>query len=557
MSAPAGGAASAPRGAGGARGAARPAPAARRAPARFGLDPARPAAALAILALALLSTAGLIGLTEPTETRYAEIAREMLVSGDPLRPRLNGLVHFHKPPLAYWAAAAGMAALGPHAWGARVPVALASALALLFTALAVRRRFGAQGLTPALGAWLTGSALLFAVAGRALAADAFLAAAVAAFWALAPSPWALLAIGAGFLAKGPVVLLPTVAAVLAAAALGRERGTLRLLGPAWGWALAAALGLGWYAWLAATTPGLAAHWLGDQLWARYATTAHGRPGPPGYFVAVLLAGLAPWTPALFAGLARAWRERARAEARLLLAWLLVPLVVLSFSGSKLPAYLLPALPAAALLAGIGLAPPAAPARLATAGLLAMLAVAGWVHGPSALGALAGLAPPARAALPPGVHVGLACLLLAASWVARGRIAHGALLVTLAWVALAAGLAPHESRLGSPRHVARLLADQRRPSEPVVLFARFNAGIPFALGETVRLLEVPRETRFDDPAAVARVAVTRESLAAWADAGRRIWIFGPEAQTADMAAATGLDWRPLARWRDSALGIAVR
>jgi hypothetical protein len=54
-----------------------------------------------------------------------------------------------------------------------------------------------------------------------------------------------------------------------------------------------------------------------------------------------------------------------------------------------------------------------------------------------------------------------------------------------------------------------------------------------------------------------VVVTRDSLTAWADAGRRIWIFGPERATADMAAAAGLDWRPMARWRDCALGVGTR
>lgn len=524
---------------------------------RPGSELDRPGRAIALVGLALLATAGLAGLTETTEGRYAEIAREMVASGDPLRPRLNAVTHFDKPPLAYWATAAGIRALGANPWGARVPVALASILTLLFTALAVRRRFAAPGLTPALAVWLLGTTALFTVTGRAVAADAYLAAAVAAFWAFAPSPWAVAAIGVGFLAKGPVVLLLTALPVAAAAALGRERATLRLLGPAWGWLPAAAIGLGWYALAAARTPGLAAFWIGEELWARVATTRHHRPGPPWYFVAVLLVGLLPWTPALFAGVARAWRERRHAPARLLLAWLFVPLALLSFSGSKLPAYLLPALPAAALLAGIGLAPPSAPARLATAGLLALVALAGWFQGPDLFSAFVGHVPPARAPFPAGFHVAFAGFLLAALAVARGRAARAAVLVLCAWTAILVALAPHEARLGSPRHVARLLADQRRPSEPVVIYARFHAGIPFELGEPVRLLEVPMGPAFDDSVTRSRVFVTRDSLLAWADAGRRVWIFGPAGPTAEMTAAIGLDWRPMGRWKDLAVGVAVR
>ena len=87
----------------------------------------RPAVAVLLLAAALIGTAGLVGLFEPTETRYGEIAREMLASGDWLTPRLDGIHHFHKPPLAYWASAAGMGLAGPNAFGARLPAALACA----------------------------------------------------------------------------------------------------------------------------------------------------------------------------------------------------------------------------------------------------------------------------------------------------------------------------------------------------------------------------------------------------------------------------------------------
>src|SRR5439155_290350 len=89
----------------------------------FSLDRTR--AALLFLALALLATAGLVGLFEPTGTRYAEIAREMRASGDFLVPRLDGIPHFHKPPLAYWLTAAGFAACGVNEWGARLPPASA------------------------------------------------------------------------------------------------------------------------------------------------------------------------------------------------------------------------------------------------------------------------------------------------------------------------------------------------------------------------------------------------------------------------------------------------
>ncbi len=521
---------------------------------RWAFSLEHPRMALLVLAVALLSTAGAIGLLEPTETRYAEIAREMRASGDYLVPRLDGIPHFHKPPLAYWAATAGFAALGENGWGARVPAVLATLAAIAFASLAARRRFGALGIPPGLVAWTLGTSLLVVTLGRALASDPFLAAAVAGFWALAPSPLALAMLGVGFLAKGPVVLVPTVLPVLLASAWGRDRRILSQLGPAWGWALFALIALPWYLIVAALTHGLLDYLLRVQLWERYATTVHQRGGPPWYFAGVLLAGGLPWTAALIGGLARAWRERARPEALLLVCWLIGPLVFFSFSGSKLPAYLLPCLPAAALLCAWGLAGGGRVVRGVTAALLAAGALAGWIAGPAAFGRLVGLEPPRPVPLPYPAHLALVCMAYAATWAWRGRPARAALVVLIGWTALLVALAPYEGALGSPRPLARVLAENRSPGEPVVEYARFNAGLPFYLRERVHLLEVAREAEFEDVAGRAAVFVTRDSLPALAAAGGRLWLLGPERSSADLADAVGLRYQAVARGRHEALGL---
>ncbi len=524
-------------------------------PARGPLD--RLPVLLAVATFLLVVPAGLMGLLEPTETRYAEIARAMNRGGDWLTPRLNGIAHFHKPPLAYWAAAAGMRLMGENAWGARVPVALAAIATLLFTALAARRRFGALVASPTLAAWLLLGTALFAAAGRTLASDPFLAAAVAGWWALAPSPWALALLGAGFMAKGPVVLLPTLLPVLVAAAWKRERAPLALLGPGWGWLGFGVVALPWYLVVAARTPGLIGYLLGEQTWVRYTTTAHQRAGPPWYFLVVLAAGALPWTPAMIVGLRRAWQEHARLEARLLILWLVAPLVVFSTSGSKLPAYLLPCMPAVALLAAMGFERGGRPLRHATGLLLLVLAAAGWIAARHLLGRLVGIDPPEAFRIPAGMWIALAALVLAAFRVTDGPPARAALLVavglTAAWVALAR----YDRALGSPRAVVEVLRENRRAGEPVVEFARFDAGLSFYLRERVRLLEVPRETRFDDAATRAEVFVSRDSLAAEADAHGRVWLFGPADATEAMVRSQGLRWTRVATWQDAAVGFATR
>ncbi|MDN5865121.1 MAG: glycosyltransferase family 39 protein, partial [Gammaproteobacteria bacterium] len=83
------------------------------------------------------------------EGRYAEIPREMLVTGDWVTPRLNGLRYFEKPPLQYWMTAAAYAVFGVHDWTARLWTAIAG----FFTALAAG--FTAARLYGQRAGWLT------------------------------------------------------------------------------------------------------------------------------------------------------------------------------------------------------------------------------------------------------------------------------------------------------------------------------------------------------------------------------------------------------------------
>jgi 4-amino-4-deoxy-L-arabinose transferase len=228
--------------------------------------------ALVVLGLRFALTAGLLGLFESTETRYSEIAREMLAAGDWLTPRLNGILHLHKPPLAYWAAAAGMALFGVGSWGARLPVALASIVSLACVGRIAARPFASWGAPPARAIWVLGTMALFAALGRSVATDPFLTAAVLLYWALAPSPWALAALGLGFLAKGPVVFVHTALPVLVAASMRPARCHAR---PAGLRRRSRCSGSA-----AACIHGLIPYLLGNQLWGRYTSTVHQRDVPP-------------------------------------------------------------------------------------------------------------------------------------------------------------------------------------------------------------------------------------------------------------------------------------
>src|ERR1700760_4875595 len=82
-------------------------------------------AALCAIAAAMLYLIGLghPALWEPDEGRYAEVAREMVVSGDYITPRNDWVRYFEKPPLVYWLTAASLKLLGTNEFAARFQAA--------------------------------------------------------------------------------------------------------------------------------------------------------------------------------------------------------------------------------------------------------------------------------------------------------------------------------------------------------------------------------------------------------------------------------------------------
>jgi 4-amino-4-deoxy-L-arabinose transferase-like glycosyltransferase len=330
---------------------------------------------LLLLALSL-GGLGLRGLNEPDESRYGEVAREMLVGGDWLVPRLKGTPHLTKPPLTYWLTAGAQALFGFGPIGMRLLPALAAfGTALLIFDLG--RRFGGPR-----RAWLAALVFLatfesFAL-GRILTTDMLLTFWCSlALWArlvasrarsdLAPeaaggdfaersAPWLFwIALGLGFLTKGPVILLVVIGALLGARwtapslPLGRQ---LRLVP---GLLIFVLLGLSWFVWIVSRDPGLADFFLGGEVVDRVAR-GRGRAQPFWYFLLVLPVALLPFSALALAAWGRGLgpRGRHREAARDPLAafargWILVPLVGFSLASSKLWTYLLPLVPAFALL----------------------------------------------------------------------------------------------------------------------------------------------------------------------------------------------------------------
>jgi len=176
------------------------------------------AALLAIGALRV-ATLGAIPLIDKSEARYAEIGRQMVVTGDWSMPQLEpGHPYWGKPPLHFWATAASLRALGFSEFAARLPSLLGAFLVLFATQRVARRLRGAEvGWLACL--ILASSGLFFTLAAQ-VALDLTLTAcssvALGSFFLAHGQPdprrarllhWlGFLALGAGLLAKGPVLV---------------------------------------------------------------------------------------------------------------------------------------------------------------------------------------------------------------------------------------------------------------------------------------------------------------------------------------------------------------
>lgn len=320
----------------------------------------------AALAMLWFVTLGNSILTEPDEARYAEIPREMLVSGDWVTPRLDGIVYFEKPPLQYWITALGYATFGVQPWVSKLWTWLSSFLGILVAAFAGARLFNWRvGLLAGL---VLASSPLYFVVGHLNTLDSgltlFMGAALAAFL-LAKSPaegtrqrrlWMLaawIATAMAVLSKGPVAVFIPLASLVCYVLVTRDRSVLRALEPVAGGMLFILICAPWFILVARRNPDFTRFFFVHEHVTRFLTSEHGRIKPWWFFPILLVFGLVPWTGTVSQAWYRALRERAGQAfsiEKFLAIYAAVVLVFFSLSGSKLAPYLDPIVPPLALLA---------------------------------------------------------------------------------------------------------------------------------------------------------------------------------------------------------------
>jgi len=347
---------------------------------------------------------GLVGADEP---RYAQVAREMLqahsaachevnakivpkslrladlkasyhcLMGGTVTPILYGQPWLEKPALYYWRAMGFFKEFGVSDWSARLPSS-SGAFALIVLIFLHMRRFRPGGHLDA--ALITMSSVAIFSFSRGASTDMQLAAPFCigmlgwyAWYETGKKFWLfdLYFFGAAAtLAKGPVAPFLALAIILLFAGLRREWSLLRRTIWIPGLILYFAMVLPWYLAVQFNNPSFFRVFFKEHNLERFATNRYQHHQPVWYYVAVLIIGLMPWTVIAVRALIDSievsiaeWKVRHNPKRYLghtragdafpefLVLWALFPIVFFSFSGSKLPGYILPSIPPLTILTG--------------------------------------------------------------------------------------------------------------------------------------------------------------------------------------------------------------
>lgn len=332
-----------------------------------------------LLLFLLLYNLGNFGLIETTDARYAEISKEMFIQRDYLIPHLNGIKHFHKPPLIYWITAGSFRIFGINEFAARFPLAIEGLLLCIITYWIGRERWGQMS------GWLSAICLfsseMFLASTKGLNLDLLLTIFIT------PGLWlvwkwfttgktmylylAVISIGISTLIKGPVGAV--LIAVITLAFLITTRISLpkvKLLTLLNLIVIFSIIAFPWYIIICSSNQALFSYFIKEQLLSRLTGGGLGHKFPIYYLILMFLAGFSPWViylpeqiknflKSFCFNIKRFQTENLQKNNEnhsfylFLLIWAFVPIVVFSLPATKLPYYILPAMPAFSLLAGKG------------------------------------------------------------------------------------------------------------------------------------------------------------------------------------------------------------
>ena len=453
-------------------------------------------------------------LWDQDEAKYAEIAQEIVQTGDPITLRSNGQPWYVHPPFYMWLVAGTGRLLGFNEFSVRIWSALGSLLALYATVL-----LGGALFEPRVGL-LAGAALgvtlQYLFQSRLAVFDTVLLAwMLLAFFAFysayrrgrrADYVRFFLFAGLGTLTKGPIGLV--LPGLVAAAFITLRRAWSRWREVPWaaGGAVYAAVGLSWYG-LQTALHGQAfvSSVFGTYTLGRFFGVVENQANPWWLYFPVVFLGAFPWTSFWPAAAGFHWARRAADGSLIVMLWCVITFVFYSLAGTKLPNYILPIYPFAA----IGVAAPWLAAlerrqigRALSISLVLLvllvaalfLAVAGYLGGTYPAQYRAGahaLALPAG-----GLLAGVGIVLLLA---ARGQVmaAFVALCLTVAvlWLGIVQGLLPLVEAQKPMKPLALAIRSQLAPGDRIIGYRmNVHASLPFYTAREVEWVDTPQALR---------------------------------------------------------------
>ena len=460
-------------------------------------------------------------LVPTDEGRYAEMAREMLATGDWITLRLNGIKYFEKPPLQNWMNALTFAAFGLGDWQARLWTGLCGLIGVFSVAYTGRRLFGAR--TGTIAAIVLGSSFYWAGMGHVNSLDMGLSGMLAITMcglllgqdesaSLAARRNAMLICWAGMalatMSKGLIGFVLPGAVLVIYTLVTRDWRLWTRLYFGRGLILFFAITTPWFILIALRNPEHPHFFFIHEHIERFTSDVHHRSGVWYYFFPFLILGIVPWIGLLVQGMWTGVKEQQKGFKPLLmlLIWAVFFFFFFSISHSKLPGYILPIFPALALMIAVYLESAKPNALKLAAGLLGLLGVVGLfsVNKIAHMGKDA-IDIPLYANAAPWIAAASAIALTGAlvAWFFAGREKAGKdiAILSLAFGGFLAGQVaflghnPFGQYIAGTAHVAAINAELTSPTTPIYAVGRYEQALPFYLQRTVTLVEFPDEMEF--------------------------------------------------------------
>ena len=460
-------------------------------------------------------------LVPTDEGRYAEMAREMVATGDWITPRLNAIKYFEKPPLQVWMTALSFKLFGLGEWQARLWTGLCGLFGIALTAYTGRKVFNSRiGLTAGV---VLASSFLWAGLGHVNTLDMGLSgmmtlalcslllgqrtdidAAQRRRWMLLC--WAGMALSV--MSKGLIGLVLPGAVLVLYTLVSRDWAIWKRLQLLPGLLVFFAITTPWFVLVSLQNPEFPHFFFIHEHFQRFTSKIHRREGPWYYFVPILVLGVLPWLTVMAQSL---WHSARRESSgfqpqKMLLVWVVFIFFFFSISRSKLPSYILPIFPALALLIALHLEHAGRKTWLLAAGFMTLLGaiglalvpmIAGWTKEPLDLEHY-------RAAQPWALAAALVLLACGASvlWSLRQYRPESGMRATLT-LAIGGFLAGQLAMLATEPYgnyrsglpMVPAIAAELTPQTPIYSVGMYDQTLPYYLRRTMTLVQHPDELEF--------------------------------------------------------------